>query len=157
MKACSPSAQLGLLEWTPPEPVVRFDADQVRAATIGERISRAVTLALKDHALPREEIAQRMSDYLGTRVSVNVLNAYASQARGDHSISVVRFCALLHATGDRRLLELLAGMNGWAVVEQRQIKMIRLATAQDREAQARRERQQRHHCHRQYGVCHGRL
>jgi hypothetical protein len=131
--------QLALLEWQPPAPVSRFADDQVRAVTIANKLCRAISVALVESALPREEIAARMSDYLGTRISVNMLNAYASQGREDHVINVPRFMALLHATGDKRLLQLLAESFGWVVLERKYLTLIELASVQEREEALRRQ------------------
>jgi hypothetical protein len=133
-------AQLGLLDWVAPEPVARFGDDQVRACSIADRLCRAVSLTLKENGLPRSEIARRMSDFLGQKVGENMLNAYASQAREDHIISVVRFIALLHATDDRRLLELIAEMFGWTVIERKFLRLIELAAVQEQEDVLRRRR-----------------
>jgi len=65
-----------------------------------------------------------MSAYLGEDVSENMLNAYASEARDEHIISLVRLIALIHATRDRRPLELIASMFGWAVIERRHLPAI---------------------------------
>lgn len=108
-----------LLSWQPPEPVVRFAADQVRAATFDQAVCKAMKVALADCRLSREIVAAQMSAYLGERVSVSMLNAYVSPARDTHQISVVRFLALVHVTKDRRLLELLADPFGWSVVDER--------------------------------------
>ncbi len=127
--------QPDLLDWTPPQPVRRFDDHRVRAATARDRLARAVAAALKDAdaaGTAREEIAQRMGEFLGERISVNALNAYASPARDDHTISAVRLMALLHATHDQRLLELLAEPMGWAVVDRKFLPLIELAATQQR-------------------------
>ena len=108
-----------LLDWQPPEPVVKFPAEQVRAASLDQRLCKAMSLALKESAWSRETIASRMSEFLGERVSMAMLNAYVSPARDTHQISVVRFAALVHVTQDRRLLELLAELFGWSVVDER--------------------------------------
>ena len=129
-------AQPDLLDWQPPEPVARFDEHDVRAATVEGRIARAVAAALKDAAKrgqTRERIAAAMSAFLGQPVSKSVLDAYASQAREDHVISLPRFVALLHATRDRRLLEVIAGLMGWAVIDRRALPMIELAAVRERE------------------------
>lgn len=131
----APAQQLDLLDWTPPPATVRFDDAVVRAATIQARISRAISVALKDAGVDRAEIARRMTAFLGETVPVNMLNAYASQAREDHVISVPRFLALMAATGDRRLLQLLAEDMGWAVVEKRHLPMIELAEVQEKLAE----------------------
>lgn len=123
-----------LRDWEPPAATVRFDTEQVRAATLPHLICRAVSAALKDTDQPRPEIARRMSDFLGgDPVTVNMLNAYASPAREDHPISVARFIALLHATKDRRLLELLAEPMGWTVIERKFLPMIELAAVTERQ------------------------
>lgn len=110
---------LSLLEWQPPEPVKKFAQSEVRAASLDARICKAIVVALRDAGAAREVIAARMSAYLGETVSLAMLNAYASPARSTHTINVVRFVALVHATHDRRLLELLAEMFGWSVVDER--------------------------------------
>lgn len=139
--------QLDLLAWTAPEPVRRFDEHRIRAANIRDRLARAIAAALKDAdaaGVTREEIAQRMSDFLGERVSLNMLNGYASQAREDHTISVPRLMALLHATGDQRLLELLAEPMGWAVVQKKYLPLIELAAVREQaDALTKRSRQLR--------------
>lgn len=125
------SAQPDLLDWTPPQPVKRFEEDQVRAASLAARISKAVSAALKECGLQREEAARRMGEYLGEKVSLAALNALASEARDDHRISVVRLMALVHVTRDPRLLQLLAEPFGWAVIDRRFLPMIELAAVQE--------------------------
>jgi hypothetical protein len=66
-----------------------------------------------------------MSEFLGERVSKAMLDAYVSPARGAHNITVTRFVALIHVTQDRRLLELLADLMGWCVVDERYAEAIR--------------------------------
>ena len=132
-------AQLDLLDWQPPEPAVRFPEEQVRAASFAARLSRAVSVALGDCGTPRDEIAARMSAYLGEVVSPAMLDAYASQARADHKISVPRFLALLHATKDRRLLELLAEPMGWSVIERHHLPAITKEAIREKREQMRQE------------------
>jgi hypothetical protein len=131
-RALSRVEQLDLLAWQPPETVSRFDDHQVRAASIGGRVCKAISAALDGCGKPRADVAEAMSQFLGSRVSTNMLNAYASQAREDHQISVVRFTALIHATGDRRLLELLAESFGWSVIERKYLPLIELAAVRER-------------------------
>jgi hypothetical protein len=135
------TGQPDLLDWQPPQPVARFPEEQVRAVSLPARISRAVAAALHDAEADRETIATRMSAFLGERVSPSMLDAYASQAREGHNISVTRFLALLHATRDRRLLELLAEPLGWAVIERRHLPLIEVAAIREREDELRRHRE----------------
>jgi hypothetical protein len=131
-RAVSRTEQLDLLEWQPAETVTRFDDVQVRAASIAGRVCKAISAALDECGRPRERVAEAMSQFLGARVSLNMLNAYASQAREDHQISAVRLVALIHATGDRRLLELLAEGFGWSVIERKYLPLIDLARLRER-------------------------
>lgn len=123
-----------LLSWSPPEPVKRFAPDEVRAASLDARICKAMALALKECPWDRSYVAAQMSQFLGERVSEAMLNAYVSPARTTHQISLTRFMALVHVTKDRRLLELLADMMGWCVVDERYaeaIKEVELAEKRD--------------------------
>ncbi len=131
--------QLDLLNWRPAETVARFDDQRVRAASIAGRVCKAIAAALDECGKPREAIAAAMSQFLGQRVSLNMLNAYASEAREDHQISVVRFVALIHATGDRRLLELLAEGFGWSVIERKYLPLIDMARLRERSDELDRE------------------
>jgi hypothetical protein len=133
--------QLDLLAWEPPETVARFDDRVIRAATIAGQISHAVAAALRDaddRGLYRDEVARRMGAYLGERVSVPMLNGYASEAREQNVISVPRLLALVHVTGDRRLLQMLAEPFGWAVIEGRHLPLIEIAAIREREDELRR-------------------
>lgn len=126
--------QPSLLDWEPPKPVAAFEPARVRAATLGGQIARAVAECLRDAAaagLAREAVAERMSAITGARVTKAMLDAYASQAREEHSITLPRFIALMQATGDRRLLELLAEPQGWAVIDRADLPLIELAALQE--------------------------
>ena len=134
-------AQLDLLDWQPPQPVRAFPAEKVRGGTLAARLSRAVSVALQESGEDRAAIAQRMSDFLGERVSKAMLDRYASAAAEEHAISLPRFLALVHATGDRRLLEMLAEPMGWAVVERKMLPLIELAAVREAEDALRRRRE----------------
>jgi hypothetical protein len=82
-----------------------------------------------------------MSEYLGEPVSPAMLDAYASPARDSHRIGAARLIALVHATGDRRLLQLLAEPFGWAVVEARHLALIEAALLREQEDELRRRRE----------------
>ena len=135
--------QGSLLEWEAPQPVVAFDPAAVRGATLAARLSRAVSLALAECGIAREEVAARMSHYLGggETVTENMLNAYASAAREKHAISLPRFRALIAVTGDRRLLQVLAAEMEWAVIDRRMLPMIELAAVHETEAQLKRRKE----------------
>lgn len=135
------AAQPDLLNWTAPQAALAFEERDVRAATLAARISRAVAVALRECGRPRRDIAAAMSSYLGEAVSVAMLDAYASQARDAHRIPVPRFLALVHATGDRRLLEMLAAPQGWSVIDRQHLPLIQVAQIREQEDTLRRQRE----------------
>lgn len=130
-----------LLSWVPPEPVVRFAEETVRAASLDQKLCKAMAVALKDCRLERAVVAERMSAFLGSPVSKSMLDAYVSPARDTHQISVVRFLALVHVTQDRRLLELLADLFGWCVVDERYADAIREVELRDKRDEIERQLQ----------------
>jgi len=138
-RRASPRDQLDLLAWQPASPVVAYQPERVRAATIGKSISKAISETLKSSGQTRAQVAQKMSEYLDEPVSENMVNAYASEARDEHIINIVRFVGLLHVTRDRRLLELVAAMFGWAVIERRHLPAIELAELMESRAELDRE------------------
>jgi len=124
-----------LLDWKPAEPAVRFDEHQVRGATLNARICRAMAVALDECGASRDEIAERMGEYLGETVSKHMLDAYVSEARDTHNINVIRFAALVHATRDWRLLSLLPELFGFAVVDDRYVSLIRATQMREKAAE----------------------
>ena len=136
-----PPEQLDLLTWSPPQAALAFDESDVRGATVAARMARAVSVALRDCGKARRQVAAQMSAFLGEDVSPAMIDAYASVARDAHRISLPRFLALIHATGDRRLLHMLAEPMGWAVVERKHLVLIELAAAREQEEALRRRRE----------------
>ncbi|MBF5095298.1 DNA transposition protein [Azospirillum sp. INR13] len=132
---------LDLLAWQPPEPVRAFPPEKVRAASLRSAVAKAVSLALKECGRDRDDVAQAMGEYLGEACPKTMLDAYASEAREEHVINVVRFIALMHATGDRRLLQLLAEPFGLAVIDARYLPAIEDALLDDKIAELTQRRQ----------------
>lgn len=140
---------LDLLDWQPPEIAAAFPEEKVRAATLRGRMAKAVSVSLRECGLERAEVARRMGAYLGgEQVSENMLDNYASEARADTTISVPRLLALVHVTGDLRLLQVLADPFGQVVVDKRYVSIIRAQQMRDKslelarmaKAEARRAR-----------------
>lgn len=128
-----------LLSWRPPQPVRSFAPERIRAASLAAQIARGVSEALRQAGRSRDQVAAEMSAYLGESVSANILDKYASEAAEEHVINLVRFAALIHATRSRELLQMLAEPFGWAVVEQRHVDAIGLASALEERERINRE------------------
>ena len=129
---------MDLLTWQAPKPVAAYPAEQVRAVSVGQRITRAVAQTLRDCPLSRADIALKMGEYLGQPVLVSALDAYASQARAGYKIPACRLMALVHVTGDARLLQLMAEDFGFAVIERRYLPLIELAALREHEDEIKR-------------------
>lgn len=133
VKARGDRQTLDLLAWEPPEIVGRFDEVRVRASSLRSRIAKGIAQTLKECGMPREQVARNMSDWLGAgeEVSKNMLDAYASEAREEQTISLLRVAALIHVTGDVRLLQLIAEMFGHSVIEDRYVAWVEIGQLSD--------------------------
>lgn len=94
-----------LLSWEPPVVVKRYDEQRIKTATMRARVAHAVSETLSESEFNRDTIASKMSEFLGEEVSKNMLDAYASEAREEHTISYVRLLALIYVTNDVRPLQ----------------------------------------------------
>ncbi|ANK79418.1 MAG: hypothetical protein TEF_00395 [Rhizobiales bacterium NRL2] len=122
---------MDLFAWEPPKLVARYDEQRVRAADLRIRIARAISETLNDCDLDRSEVAKAMSEWLGEPVSKSTLDAYASPAKEEHTISYLRLMALVHVTGDRRLLQIAAEPLGWSVIEDRWLPWVEVGQLAD--------------------------
>jgi hypothetical protein len=109
--------------WRAPQIAADF-REPIRGGSLSSQIARAVGRALKGR--DREAIAQRMSGFLGERISKSILDAYASEARSQHRISAERFIALIAATECFELIGFIAGMFDHAVVPNKYAAIIEL-------------------------------
>lgn len=124
-----------LRDYSPPEIVKRYQEERVRTSTLRAKIARAVAETLHDSELSRDDLATAMSEWLGEDVTKNMLNNYASEAQEDHTIPYLRLLALIHVTGDVRLLQIGAEMFGHIVTDERFLKWVRIGmTAERRES-----------------------
>ncbi len=122
---------LDLFSWKPKPVLQAFDAVKIRAASLRSTISKGVSLALKECGDSRETVAEKISEYLGEDCPKSMLDAYASEAREEHTVNVVRFVALIHATRDIRLLNMIAEPFGWAVIPAKYLPAIDEAVLAD--------------------------
>lgn len=129
-----------LFDWRPPQVAAGFE-ELAPGGRIAARISRAVALALKECGKSRAEIARAMSDELGASVSEAMLDAYASQAKEGHRITLERFIALAQATGCVDLIGFVAGFFGQVVVPERYAALIELHLIEEHERDVARRKQ----------------
>lgn len=130
-----------LFDWQPPRVAVGFAKEQLPGNRVASRISRAIALALKDCGKPRAEVARLMSVELGYPISEATLDAYASEAKEGHKISLERFIALVAATGCLDLLGFVAGIFEHVVVPERFASLIELHLIEEHEREIQRRKQ----------------
>jgi hypothetical protein len=83
----------------------------------GDRdVAQAVARILKEDDRPRIEMAASVSAILGADVSKAMLDAYASEARNTHNISLGRFLALVAVTRRYDVLDELLHKIGAKIV-----------------------------------------
>lgn len=128
-----------LFDWQPPEVVTTYPAEKVRAASVRGVFAKAVSVTLRECGLERAEVARRMTAHLGETVTENMLDNYASEARADTTISLPRLLALIHVTGDLRLLQVLADPFGQVVVDKRYISIIRAQQLREKSVELARQ------------------
>jgi len=115
---------LDLLSWEATPIVEAFAPERVRTSSLRSKIARAVSEAMKDSDLSRAMIAIDMTDWLGEEVTENMVNAYASEARDRDTIPYLRLLALVHVTGDVRLLQMGAELMGHSVIENKYLNWV---------------------------------
>jgi hypothetical protein len=103
-KARGDSSTRDLIGWSDGSMPIGFAQGQIRGTRMASRISQAVSLALKACSMSRAEIATAMSAELGYSITESTLDAYASEAKEVHKITLERFMALILVTGATELL-----------------------------------------------------
>ena len=121
-----------------PSPVVdRFGNDEVKAFSLSGRLCKALALTMEESGKSREDLAAAMSEM--APVTKAMLDAYASQAREQHSIPAIRLAALVAVTGDARALNVLLEDAGLIVVPKKYEALLRRERAREMRDQLDRE------------------
>ncbi len=120
-RAPTGTAQLGFT-FEPPTPA-HLPAE---LAGLGRIAAGVVSAALKGDPRSRDEIAGAVSSLLDERVSLDMLNAYASEAREQHSIPLHRALALIAVTDRHDLLDMLVRRIGAALLVGDELRVARL-------------------------------
>ncbi len=134
-----------LFTWEPPKVAVGYSADVIGRGRLDAKIARLISHALRDareeQGLSREAVAQQISDFLGRKVSADMLYKWTSESSEDHRIPLDAFIALVHATQAKELLGFVPGEFGLTVIENEYAELIEERLLEDHieEMQARRQ------------------
>lgn len=95
---------------------------------IAQAMARAIDEA-RDHGVDRYEIARRMSETLQVDISKGMIDAYTSQARETHTVSLVRFVAFARATGCAWLWNVVLKDEGLTILQGEEALLAQAAHA----------------------------
>ncbi len=126
------TATLDLFSWEPRELVKRFAPEITRGASWRSMVARAVSAAMKDSGKTRAEIAEQMSDILNEEITEHTLNAYASEAKSEHTIPYFRVIALAVVTNDPRLPQVCTEAIGHSVIADRWLPWVEVGQLADK-------------------------
>lgn len=126
MKA-KPDASQGDLFHSPVYPS-RFPTDTIECSGFSNRLARAMKRAAETAPYDRHEIAVRMAQALDQDdFSKATLDAYISEAKTTHNISVVRFKAFVRATNAIWLWDFLVADEGCTVLIGDEVRFAEIA------------------------------
>jgi hypothetical protein len=126
---------LDLLAWEPPKVTVGFSDEVTGRGALDNRISRAISRALKDArdaGQTRAVVAKKMSDFLGRPISEDMLNKWASEASDQHRISLDAFIALIDATNCHDLIGVVTSGFGLVAVPEKYERIVTLHIAKEK-------------------------
>lgn len=138
-----------LLNWQPKPVHVGYGDEVTGRGRLDNKIARVVSRALRsahENDLPRAHVAREMSSYLGRKITLDMLEKWASEAAETNRIPLDAFAALIDATGEHDLLGFLPRMFGFAAVPEKFSQIIELHQIEEHQAaldQAQREAEQR--------------
>ncbi len=99
-------------------------------AGFGPMIAASVARACREDERGRIAIAGAMSAVLGEPVSKSMLDAYASEARGEHNIPAHRWWALIAVTGRWDIADAIAARCGARLLSGDEIRAAELGHVQ---------------------------
>lgn len=105
------------------------------ALDFNARVSAAIKRALdeaKANGIDRHAVAERMSAIMGVEVPKSMIDAYTSQARETHTISLVRWKALVRATGCLWLWSVALEGDGVTLLQGDEARLAQAALAEKR-------------------------
>jgi hypothetical protein len=114
-----------------------------KPADLGQAVRRALSEALKGAArkgTPRKGLAERISAAACREVSVHMLDRFAAQSCENWRLPAELVPAIAQATGDRKIVELLAEACGGRVLwgDEAAVAELGALHLQERDARARR-------------------
>jgi transcriptional regulator with XRE-family HTH domain len=99
---------------------------------VKERMHKALDRCMKAEGISRAEVAHRMSEFLGAKITESYLNQYVSASAGDKQINVARLIAFVQATNSHELIGFLAAQFDMRAVTTRHAMLIKRELLKER-------------------------
>ncbi len=133
VKARGDNQTMDLLQWKPPQVCIDRGAEAAGKGTLDNKIARIISAALRASKRDRSDVAYDMTEFLGRRVSMEMLEKWASQAATGHRIPLDAFIALIDVTGSHQLVGFVADQFDLAVIPQQYADVIELHLIEEHE------------------------
>ncbi len=125
---------MDLLKWEPPKVAVAVEQAVSGHGQLQNRIARLVGHALRNGVIKdRHVIASEIGEYLGRKVSKDILDKWASEGAENNRIPFDAMIALVDVTGVTDLLGFMPEMFGMVVVPERYATIIELHQIEEHE------------------------
>ncbi len=120
-------------------------AEPISSMSFDSKLRRAISKALKECPLSREEIAAKMAEILDCpNFSKAMLDAYSAESRNSHPISVIRLKALVQVTHATWIWDEILKDDGLMVMEGEEARLAQLGLAiQEKEKWSKVEKELR--------------
>lgn len=126
--------------WREPIFPVRAATKAIDVSRFRAKLKRGMAKAIRECPFDRPTVAARMAQYLGLpSISKTVLDAYTSESKLTHDISLVRFKAFVHATGAVWLWDMIVSEDGLLLLEGDEARLAEIARLQQEQRQIGRQ------------------
>nr|DAN90235.1 MAG TPA: regulatory protein [Caudoviricetes sp.] len=119
---------------------IRKPVAQIDSVNLSGRISRLVSLILKESQQSREQVAAAMSEMLGCpNFSKAMLDNYSSESNAGHKITLERFIVLVRVTGTAWAWDELLRSEGLTVLYGEEVRLAKLGALKQQQKEIQRE------------------
>jgi len=113
----------------------RQASDRIECLDFASRLARDMSLALRQCPYDRHEVAARMAQALGqAEFSKAMLDAYTSEAKETHQISLLRFKAFVRATAQYWLWDAVVADDGLTMLQGDEVRLAEIARVEQERA-----------------------
>ena len=133
------SRGLDLFEWANrPRESTSADAN---SQAIGTALRSVLSDVLRKSRFSREQVADRMGEFLGAVITKAMLDTWTAESKGGHRFPAEYLPAFVRATGNQEPLQFLAEVSGYHLVTDAQFARSEITRLAEEERRLRTRRQ----------------